>query len=76
LSLFNYSEGLQNTDVASPYTFFSQNPIAGYSYTLSSGTVVETSTYTYDSENRVIEAKAIENWGSNGTYTYDWLISY
>jgi YD repeat-containing protein len=76
LSLFNYSAGLQNSDVASPYTFFSQNPLAGYTYTLSTGTVVETSTYTYDSENRIIEAKAFENWGANGTYTYDWLISY
>jgi len=76
LSLFNWTQGLENIDVASPYTWFDQHALAGYTNTSQLVPVTETATYTFNTAGEPIEAKSVESFGATSTVIFDWVITY
>ncbi len=74
LSLFNWTNGLGDIDIAGFNAFFNKNLMEGYSAPEQS--TVETATYAYDSTSRLVEAKSVEIIGGTSNQTYDWLLSY
>jgi len=76
LSLFNWTQGLQNIDVASPYTYFDQHALASYSDYLPLETRLEAATYTFNAASQVIEAQSLETNGGSSASSFDWLITY
>ncbi|HLX92688.1 MAG TPA: hypothetical protein VKR32_13450 [Puia sp.] len=77
LSLFNWTQGLENDNILVQYAFFNQHAIAGFS---NSSPTIEaqsvTATYTYNSSNQVTGVQTTENEGSTNPMNFYWVISY